>query len=118
MKGTPLQLHRTVLKINKKIGEWGVISKMPYRLSTLLGKLDSLSNKSNALLIKEFYEYTNRNNLSENHKLNNIRVVITFSNFLESRIFIDITNRNEILEFLDTKIKTKSEDPDGKWITT
>ena len=91
---------------------------MPYRLSTLLGKLDCLSNKSNALLIKEFYEYTNRNNLSENHKLNNIRVVITFSNFLESRIFIDITNRNEILEFQDTKIKTKSEDPDGKWITT
>jgi site-specific recombinase XerD len=91
---------------------------MPYRLSTLLNKIDSLSNNSNAKLIKQFYPYMDKNNLSENHKLNNLRVIIPFSNFLDSRSFFDIQTRYEILEFLDTKIKSKSEDPDGKWITT
>jgi len=91
---------------------------MPYRLSTLLDKLDTLDNTSNALLIKEFYDYMNRNNLSDNHKLNNLRVIIPFSNFLGSRSFFDIKTKNEILEFLDTKVKSKNEDPDAKWITT
>jgi integrase/recombinase XerD len=91
---------------------------MPYRLSTLLDKLDHLDNKPNASLIKEFYLYMNKNNLSDNHKLNNLRVIIPFSNFLGSKSFFDIKTKNEILEFLDTKIKSKNEDPDGKWITT
>ncbi len=59
----------------------------------------------------------NKNNLSDNHKLNNLRVIIPFSNFLGSEFF-DIKTKDEILEFLDTKIKSKSKDPDGKWITT
>jgi hypothetical protein len=91
---------------------------MPYRLSTLLDKLDVLDNRSNALLIREFYRYMDKNSLSYNHKLNNLRVIIPFSNFLNSRSFFDIKTKNEILEFLDTKMKSKSEDPDGKWITT
>ncbi len=91
---------------------------MPYRLSTLLDKLDHLDNKTDASLIKEFYEYMNKNNLSDNHKLNNLRVIIPFSNYLSPRSFFDIKNKNEILEFLDTKMKAKSEDPDAKWITT
>ena len=94
------------------------MTRMPYRLPTLLDKLDSLGNNSNALLIKEFYCYMNKNSLSVNHKLNNLRVIIPFSNFLGSRSFFDIKTKNEILEFLDTKMKSKSEDPDGKWITT
>ncbi len=49
----------------------------------------------------------NKNNLSDNHKLNNLRVIIPFSNFLDSRSFFDIQTRNEILEFLDTKISLK-----------
>jgi hypothetical protein len=91
---------------------------MPYRLPTLLDKLDNLDNKSNASLIKEFYYYMDKNNLSVNHKLNNLRVIIPFSNFLGSMSFFDIKTKNEILQFLDTKIKSKSEDPDGRWITT
>lgn len=45
-----------------------VTTRMPYRLSTILNKLDNLDNHSNALLIKEFYDYMDKNNLSENHK--------------------------------------------------
>ena len=33
-----------------------VMTKMPYHLPTLINKLDSLENNSNALLIKEFYD--------------------------------------------------------------
>ena len=54
---------------------------MPYRLSTLLDKLDHLDNKSNASLIKEFYHYMDKNNLSDNHKLNNLRVIIPIFKF-------------------------------------
>ena len=45
-----------------------VTTRMPYRLSTILNKLDNLDNHSNALLIKEFYDYMDKNNLSDNHK--------------------------------------------------
>ncbi len=48
---------------------------MPYRLSTLLEKLDHLDNKSNASLIKEFYHYMDKNNLSDNHKLKCMHMV-------------------------------------------
>ena len=91
---------------------------MPYCLPTLINKLDSLSNTSNALLIKEFYYYIDKNTLSENHKLNNLRVIIPFSNFSWFQKFFDIKNKNEILEYLDTKIKSNSKDPDGRWTTT
>lgn len=76
---------------------------MPYRLSTLLDKLGILDNKSNAKLIKDFYDYMDKNNLSDNHKLNNLRVIILFSNFLGSKSFFDIKNKCEVLEFLFIK---------------
>ena len=68
---------------------------MPYRLPTLLNKLDNLDNNSNASLIKEFYDYMNKNNLSVNHKLNNLRVIIPFSNFLGSRSFFDVKTKTK-----------------------
>ena len=33
-------------------------------------------------------------------------------------LFTSINTSHEVLSFLDTKIKTKEEDPDQKWITT
>ncbi len=69
---------------------------MPYCLSTLLNKLDNLDNHPNALLIKEFYDYMTRNSLSVNHKLNNLRVIIPFSNYLGYKSFFDVKAKNKI----------------------
>jgi hypothetical protein len=41
---------------------------------------------------------------SEHHQNNNLKVIITFSNFIRS-FFCDIKKREQILEFLNQKVK-------------
>ena len=61
-----------------------------------------------------------RNNGSkEHHQNNNLKVVIAFGNFIGKDIsFLGITKKDQILEFLNTKVKRYDEDPDKRWITT
>jgi hypothetical protein len=43
---------------------------------------------------------------------------MNFANYVDSNTtFFDIQTREQIIKFLDTKIKI-IEDPDGRWITT
>ena len=59
------------------------------------------------------------NSASERHQNNNLKAVCNFANFLgQNTNFEDIKSTNQILSFLDTKIKSQDEDPDKKWITT
>ena len=59
------------------------------------------------------------NNSSEHHQNNNLKVVIAFGNFLDKEnSFFDINKKDQVLEFLNTKIKSYDEDPDKRWITT
>ena len=59
------------------------------------------------------------NGSSEHHQNNNLKVLITFSNFIgKDNSFYDINKKEQILEFLNTKIKSYDEDPDKRWITT
>jgi hypothetical protein len=56
--------------------------------------------------------------VSENHQNNCLKVVIALANFLGTDItFYDIKNREQITAFLDTKVKSREQDPDKKWIT-
>jgi CheY-like chemotaxis protein len=56
---------------------------------------------------------------SENHQVNNLKVVINFANFLGPNItFYNICKKEQITSFLNTKIKSSDIDPDKKWITT
>jgi hypothetical protein len=44
---------------------------------------------------------------------------MAFANFLgTSTTFYDIKNKEQVTALLDTKIKSREEDPDKKWITT
>ena len=91
---------------------------MVAKLSTTINKIQRLSNSSNSKIINEFLMYMKNNGSSERHQNNNLNVMIEFSNYFGSNIhFYDINKKEQILSFLDTKIKDSSIDPEKRWIT-
>ena len=47
------------------------------------------------------------NGSSEHHQNNNLKVVLTFGNFIgNDNSFLDINKKEQILEFLNTKVKS------------
>jgi integrase/recombinase XerD len=92
---------------------------MPAKLTTTINKIQIVPNPSNAEIISEFYHYMKGSDVSENHQNNCLKVVLALANFLGTDItFYDIKNKEQITAFLDTKVKSREEDPDKKWITT
>ena len=92
---------------------------MPSKLATTINKIALLPNPTNSALINEFYQYMKSNGASERHQNNNLKAIIAFANFLGTdTTFFDVQLKEQIMSFLDTKIKNLEEDPDKKWITT
>ncbi len=58
------------------------------------------------------------NGASERHQNNNLKAILSFSQFLDSKSLIDVNKREDVLAYLQSKIKDKDSDPDQKWITT
>ena len=59
------------------------------------------------------------NGLSESHINNTLKTNMLFSEFLGADVsFYDIKKNEQILKFLDSKIKSQEQDSDRKWITT
>jgi integrase/recombinase XerD len=57
--------------------------------------------------------------LSKNHKINNLKVIMSYADYLGAEIsFHNINRKGQILSFLDTKKKDTEKDPERKWITT
>jgi integrase/recombinase XerD len=93
--------------------------EMPMKLSTTLGKIQNIPNPINLEIINQFVDYMRKNGSPEHHQNNNLKVVIAFGNFLgKDNSFYDAKTKEQVFEFLDTKIKTYDEDPDKRWITT
>ena len=58
------------------------------------------------------------NGSSERYQNNNLNVIIEFSNYFDSNTtFYDINKKEQILSFLDTKIKDSERDPEKKMRT-
>ena len=92
---------------------------MAMKLSTTLRHIDAIPQSVNAQAIKEFHEYLKEIGTSENYQNQNLKQIIGFAKFLGSqKTFYDIKLKEEIVDFLNTKIKDVNEDPDKKWITT
>ena len=92
---------------------------MVAKLSTTINKIQNLPNSVNSKIINEFLIYMKNNGSSERHQNNNLNVMIEFSNYLDSNTaFYDINKKEQILSFLDTKIKDSSKDPEKRWITS
>lgn len=77
-----------------------------------------MSNTINRNLVKEFYSYMTERDLSKNHKINNLKVVMSFADYLGPQITFHEINKKEIMSFLDTKKKDPENDSEKKWITT
>ena len=61
----------------------------------------------------------NKNSLSGSHIIDTLKTNILFSEFLGREIsFHDVKNKEQIIDFLDSKMKNPELDPDKKWITT
>ena len=81
---------------------------MPAKLTTPLNKI-----KTKPKLI--LFEYMKESDVSDNHHNDCQRAVIAFANFLGANTtFYDIRSKERITTFLDTKIKSREEDPDRK----
>ena len=92
---------------------------MPTKLATTVKKIEKVPNKGNLELIRKFHQFMISNGSSERHQNNNLKAVISFSHHLGTTVsFCDINTSKEILSFLNSKVKSKEEDSDQKWITT
>lgn len=92
---------------------------MTAKLSTTVNYIETLTSAKNRRLIHQFYEFMKRNGNSQAYQNNNLKVVIAYSQFLGQTISLEtISNKSQIISFLDTKIKGIEEDPDKRWITT
>src|SRR5213595_1438572 len=93
---------------------------MPVKLSTIVNNIDkSVLNQTNADLIRDFYQFVKDNGTSESYQKNNLKAIINFASFIGSEVsFYDIQRKEQLIAFLDSKIKTIEQDPDKKWITT
>ena len=82
--------------------------EMPITLSTLLlASIDtSIPNPTNAILIKEFYNFMKAGSTSESYQKNNLKTVISFGKWLGNNMTLyEITKKEQIIAFLDTKIE-------------
>ena len=91
---------------------------MAMKLSTTLTHITTVPNSRNSKVISEFYNYLKGIGTSENYQNQNLKAIIVYAKFLGPDItFYDIQKREQIVTFLDTKIKNNDIDPDKKWIT-
>jgi integrase/recombinase XerD len=88
------------------------------KIPTLLAKIDSLPNSENAAIILDFYKYMQDKGSSENHIINNIKVILDLAGFLGPLRYQDIEKKDQILSFLNLKIKDSKIDSEKRWITT
>lgn len=93
-------------------------SSCSVRLSTLVKKIREIPSPQNASIISSFYEYMQEKGSSENNQVNNLKVILDFAKFLGPDSFYDVKKREQIICFLNKKIKPLEQDPDKKWITT
>ena len=94
------------------------------RLENVLQQIETIEDKLNKTLIQEFSKYLISKDSSASYQRNCIKIILMFADFLQSRKeeektnLSQVTSIDDIITFLDTRRKTKNEDPEQKWITT
>jgi integrase/recombinase XerD len=92
---------------------------MPQKLTTTINKISMVPNSINLSVIQEFHRHMQSSGCSERNQNNNLKAIIAFANFIGSDTsFYDLNSSEQILCYLNTKIKNIEQDPEEKWITT
>lgn len=92
---------------------------MPTLLSTTVRHIyDVVPNSVNSKLIEEFHSFMKGNTTSERHQNNNLKAIIAFKFIGSETTFYQISTKDQVTEFLDTKTRSDSDDPEKRWITT
>ena len=92
---------------------------MPVKLTTTIAGISLISNSTNKALLYEFNQYMKSIGTSENYQNGNLKIMIYLARFLGSNTdFYQIQKRQQIISFLDTRIKDIQNDPDKRWIRT
>ena len=80
---------------------------------------DKVPNSVNSKLIEDFHSYMKGNATSERHQNNSLKAVIAFAEFIGyETTFYQISAKEQVTKFLDKKIRSNSDDPERRWITT
>ncbi|CAN5767959.1 hypothetical protein BH23THE1_BH23THE1_15640 [soil metagenome] len=92
---------------------------MPAKLTTTVKNIDiKVTNQTNRQIINDFYEYLQNMDTSESYQNGLLKVLIRYAEYLGNyTTFYQIQEKEQILDFLDSKRKIAKEDPDKKWIT-
>ena len=93
------------------------------RLENVLEQIETIENNLNKNLMHEFSKYLISKDTSASYQRNCIKIMLMFADFLQSRKeektnLSQVNSIDDIIAFLDTRRKTKDEDPEQKWITT
>src|SRR5215472_3731606 len=92
---------------------------MPQKLTTTINNISRVPNNINSSIIQEFHRYMQSSGCSERNQNNNLKAIIALANFIgPDTSFCDIHSSEQILCYLNTKIKNIEQDPEEKWITT
>ncbi|MGA9317462.1 MAG: hypothetical protein WBV84_05355 [Nitrososphaeraceae archaeon] len=93
---------------------------MPTLLSTPVKHIhDRVPNSVNSKLIEDFHSYMKDNTTSERHQNSTLKAIIAFAEFVGlETTFYQISSKEQITKFLETQIKSNSEDPKGRWIAS
>ncbi len=85
---------------------------IPVKLETTLNNIQLLDNENNATLVYDFYLYMRSVNTSESYQNKNIKALINMAKFYGKNLeFIQICKKEDVLSFLDSKIKSKLKVP-------
>ena len=91
---------------------------MPQKLETVLKHVEEISNDVSRQLIKDYHRYLITKDTGTNYQKDNVKLIYMFVKFLEeSKTFYDVKDSETIVAFLDTRRKSKEDDPEQKWIT-
>ena len=81
---------------------------MPTKLKNTLKRVRKINNKSNSELLIEFYEYLRDIRTLERYQSDILKVLVKFSEFIDDNL-IDVQKKQQLIAFLNTKIKRKEE---------
>ncbi|HEX5186137.1 MAG TPA: hypothetical protein VFV86_04530 [Nitrososphaeraceae archaeon] len=89
---------------------------MGITLKKVVENINALPNKQNSEIIMNYHNYLIEKDSSINSQIAYLKTIYYYAKYLENTNIIDVKQKNEIISYLNTKIK--SHDMEKKYLTT